>query len=47
MIFTGIKRKSNQLFFNKRVKELLADAAESTSEKIKKVLIVLDDISLK
>ena len=47
MIFTGIKRKSNQLFFNKKVKELLGDPAESTSEKIKKVLIVLDDISLK
>lgn len=47
MIFTGIKRKSNQLFFNKKVKEWLADSAESPSKKIKNVLIVLDDISLK
>ncbi|GGK45059.1 MULTISPECIES: DUF6913 domain-containing protein [Flavobacteriaceae] len=47
MIFTGIKRKSNQLFFNKKVKELLANAAESNSKKINNVLIVLDDISLK
>ena len=47
MIFTGIKRKSNQLFFNKKVKELLAVEAESDSEKIKNVFIVLDDISLK
>jgi hypothetical protein len=47
MIFTGIKRKSNQLFFNRKVKELTVDSAESTSKKIKNILIVLDTISLK
>ena len=47
MIFTGIKRKSNQLFFNKKVKELTANTTETTSGKIKNVLIILDDISLK
>lgn len=47
MIFTGIKRKSNQLFFNKKVNELTTDIAESSSNKIKNILILLDDISLK
>jgi len=45
MIFTGFKRKSNQLFFNKRLPNLLENLPNKTSEKIKKVLVILDDIS--
>ncbi len=47
MIFTGIKRKSNQLFFNKKVKEYVSSVSKNTSEKIKNVLVLLDDISKK
>ncbi|UMB60628.1 hypothetical protein MHL31_00085 [Lutibacter sp. A80] len=47
MIFTGIKRKSNQLFFNKKNKELAAVTSKIASRKIKNVIILLDDISLK
>ena len=47
MIFTGIKRKSNQLFFNKNVNELATAVAESSSKKIENVLVFLDDVSLK
>ena len=42
MIFTGIKRKSNQLFFNKKIKELVEVTSESSSKKIKNVLIFSD-----
>ena len=47
MIFTGIKRKSNQLFFNKIIKEPNAATSISSSNKIKKAFILLDDITLK
>ena len=47
MIFTGIKRKSNQLFFNKKVKEFTSTVSKNTSKKIKNVLVLLDDVALK
>jgi len=43
MIFTGIKRKSNQIFFNKRLPKLLKKSSVASSQKIKKVLIISDD----
>lgn len=45
MIFTGIKRKSNQLFFNKRLPDFLKNSCRSSSKKVKKVIVFLDDIS--
>ena len=47
MIFTGIKRKSNQLFFNKNVNELATAVIESPSKKIENVLVFMDDKSMK
>ncbi len=47
MIFTGFKRKSNQIFFNKKVSELLNKPTETGSNLIKTVLIILDDASEK
>ena len=47
MIFTGIKRKSNQIFFNKRLPELLNNINEVSSENINNVLVIADDISVK
>jgi len=43
MIFTGFKRKSNQIFFNKRLPKLLKKASAVSSQKIKKVLIISDN----
>jgi len=45
MIFTGFKRKSNQLFFNKRLAKLLNNSKEVSSQKITRILIFLDDFS--
>lgn len=47
MIFTGFKRKSNQIFFNIKLPELLQKSVVVSSEKIKHVLVFLDDISEK
>jgi hypothetical protein len=47
MIFTGFKRKSNQIFFNKRVVEVQNNSNNISSEKVKKILIFLDDGSEK
>ena len=47
MIFTGIKRKSNQLFFNKQLPDFLKNSRRSSSKKVKKVIVFLDDISEK
>jgi hypothetical protein len=44
MIFTGIKRKSNQMFFNKRLPELLKYVNEVSSENVNNVLVIADDI---
>lgn len=43
MIFTGFKRKSNQLFFNKRLPELLKNAVGNSSQKITRILVFLDE----
>ncbi|WP_111709176.1 DUF6913 domain-containing protein [Lutibacter citreus] len=45
MIFTGIKRKSNQLFFNKKAKEFVENNVNENSGKIKNVIVLLDDIN--
>ena len=45
MIFTGIKRKSNQIFLNKRFDNLLENNFKNTSKKVEKVVVFLDDIS--
>lgn len=47
MIFTGFKRKSNQLFFNKQLPVLLDNLKNNSSNEIKKVIILLDDIAEK
>ena len=45
MIFTVIKRKSNQIFFNKKVKEFVNKPNISTSKKVKSVIVLLDNVS--
>ncbi len=45
MIFTGFKRKSNQLFFNKRVSDFFKNSIENSSQKITKTLVLLDEFS--
>ncbi len=47
MIFTGFKRKSNQIFFNKTLRSLLKNEHESPFEEVKKVIIFLDENSEK
>jgi len=47
MIFTGFKRISNELFFNKRLKNFAVKRHENESNGIKKVLVLLDDSSKK
>ena len=47
MIFTGIKRKSNQIFFNKILSELLNNINEVFSKNINNILVIADDISVK
>ncbi|SNR30581.1 DUF6913 domain-containing protein [Lutibacter flavus] len=47
MIFTGIKRKSNQIFFNKRLPELLNNINEVSSKNLTNILVIADDISVK
>ncbi len=43
MIFTGFKRKSNQIFFKKTLPTFLKSEHKSPFGKVKKVLIFLDD----
>jgi hypothetical protein len=43
MIFTGFKRKSNQIFFNKTLPSLLKNEHETPFEEVKKVIIFLDE----
>ena len=45
MIFTGFKRNSNQLFFKRRLPELLKNSAKYSSQRITRILIFLDDFS--
>lgn len=47
MIFTGFKHKSNQLFFNKQLKKFVVSRHKIESKNVKRVLILLDDISKK
>ena len=47
MIFTGFKRKSAQFFFNKQLLKLLGNSEKPTSNKVKSVLVFLDEISEK
>jgi hypothetical protein len=43
MIFTGFKRKSNQIFFKKTLPGFLKNEHKSPFDEVKKVLIFLDD----
>jgi hypothetical protein len=47
MIFTGFKRKTNQLFFNKHLKNNITVTSENNTGAIKKVLVLLQDASIK
>ena len=47
MIFRGFKRKTNQFFLNKKLPSFLKDCNEKRSEKVQKVLVLLDDTSIK
>ncbi|MDV7188495.1 hypothetical protein R3X25_14490 [Lutibacter sp. TH_r2] len=42
MIFTGFKRKTNQFFFKKKIKEFNLQNSDSTSNKVKSVLFFCD-----
>ena len=43
MIFTGFKRKTNQIFFNKKWAEFLKNKEKQTPVEIKNVLVLVDD----
>lgn len=45
MIFTGFKRKSNQIFFNRNKEELLEKSRTETVGTIKKVVLVVNSIA--
>lgn len=47
MIFTGFKRKSTQLFFNKQLHKLLEDSKKQTSNKVESVVVFLSDVTEK
>lgn len=47
MIFTGFKRKSNQIYFNRKLVGLLKMASAISSKEIKQVIVFLDDDSEK
>ncbi len=47
MIFTGFKRKSNQIFFNNRLPNWLKKSKVNSTNKVKSILVFLDDISKK
>ena len=47
MIFTGFKRKGNQIFLNNRLVDLLKKSTAISSKKIKHVMVFLDAISEK
>ena len=44
MIFTGIKRKSHQIFFNKKLNDFIQKFAKKNSEKIENVIVFVDDL---
>ena len=43
MIFTGFKRKTNQIFFNKKLIELQKNSEVSSNKKIENVLVLLSN----
>ena len=43
MIFTGFKRKSNQIYFKKTLPNFLKNEHKSPFDEVKKVLVFLDD----
>ena len=45
MIFTGFKRKSNQMFFDKNWKNILAKTSVDSFNKAKNVLVLVNDVS--
>lgn len=47
MIFTALKRKSNQFFFKKISTEVKATEQHSKNQQFKNILVFLDDLSLK
>jgi len=47
MIFTGFKRKTNQIFFNNRLPDWLKKSKGDSTNKVKKILVFLDDTSKK
>ena len=47
MIFTGFKRKSCQIFFNKKIKEQIKSNRKNTSGTIKNIVVVFDETSEK
>ena len=46
MIFTGIKRKSHQIFFNKRLNDFILKSAKKDSKKIERVLVFIEDLDV-
>jgi hypothetical protein len=45
MIFTGFKRKTNQIFIKNHINDFLKNEAESTKHKVENILIFVDDAS--
>lgn len=45
MIFTGFKRKTNQIFIKNHINDFLKKEADTTQDKVKNILIFVDDIS--
>lgn len=45
MIFTGLKRKSTQFFFNKQLPKLLGEPKESALNKVKTIVVFINDFS--
>ncbi|SDX53478.1 hypothetical protein SAMN05444411_106163 [Lutibacter oricola] len=45
MIFTGFKRKTNQIFFNKKLTEFVNETKEESSKKINNIIVIIDAIN--
>ncbi len=45
MIFTGFKRKTNQIFIKNHIQDFLKRQPENTQHKIKNIIIFVDDIT--
>ena len=44
MIFTGFKKKTNQIFLNKKFADLFKKSRTVSSKKIKKIIVFIDDV---